>query len=250
MSVSRSWRSASFIARVRRLDVGAQVLGVLQRRFVARPSSTAASASASSSVCCGTSWRLFSSSARSYACLRLHQLGLRPSARRASARSRAGARCPARRTARARARARPSAGRRLYCCFSRSSSTSDLARLHAIAEVGADRLTLAFGFRRDRHFVDGGERADDLDGAVQRFLADRLDLDRLRGVAAARLRRVGFRAARQREAGARGRRRELAEECQHVSTHRDVWNRNSRLTEARGYQKSIRWPEDAAAALS
>ena len=75
-----------------------------------------------------------------------------------------------------------------------------LAGLHAIAEVGEDAADLAVGFRRHRHLVDGRERADDFDGPVDRFLANRLDLDGLRGrIAAARLRRLRFRACGARE---------------------------------------------------
>ena len=71
-----------------------------------------------------------------------------------------------------------------------------LARRHAIAEVREDAADLALGFGRHGDLIDGRQGPNDFDGAADRFLADLLDLDRLdRGIASARLRRFGFRAA-------------------------------------------------------
>ena len=36
----------------------------------------------------------------------------------------------------------------------------------AVAQVGGDAQHPAFDLRRDRHFFDGGQRADDVDGAA------------------------------------------------------------------------------------
>jgi hypothetical protein len=71
-----------------------------------------------------------------------------------------------------------------------------LARPHAITEIRQQPADASFRFGRDRHLVDGGKRADHFDRAMNGFLTDRFDLDRLgRLVTPARLRRLRFRTA-------------------------------------------------------
>ena len=79
-----------------------------------------------------------------------------------------------------RAPAPPAAARRCTAASRRSSWISDLAGRHAIAEVGEDPADLAVGLRRDRDLIDGRERADHVDRALHRIVADFLDLNRLR----------------------------------------------------------------------
>jgi hypothetical protein len=65
---------------------------------------------------------------------------------------------------------------------------------HAIAEVDVNPAHDPVGFRRNRHFVDSHERADDLDRTTDSFLPDRFDLHRFgRLLAAARLSRLRLR---------------------------------------------------------
>ena len=178
MSASRSCRSASFSRRFGRVDVGAQVLRVLQRRLVAACFDRSV-ASASSSACFGTSWRLFSSAARSYACF--------------ACTSSAAAFCTSgvcsiggrwlgvrRAVLRQRAIERRLLLLELVLQLLAVELDQHLAGLHPIAEIREHPADAAVGLRRNRHLVDGGERADDFDRAVQRFLPDRFDLHRLR----------------------------------------------------------------------
>jgi len=78
-----------------------------------------------------------------------------------------------------------------------------LTRVDAVAEVRAQLADASFGLRRDRHFIDCREGADDVNRPMERLFAHALDLHRLGGiVAAARLGGLGFRArggARRRE---------------------------------------------------
>jgi len=65
----------------------------------------------------------------------------------------------------------------------------NLPRLHAVAEIRQDPADFAVRFRGNGDLIDGGERADHVDGAPYRFLPDRFHLDRFcRSVLAARLR--------------------------------------------------------------
>ena len=147
--------------------LGAQVLRGLQRRVVARPASTAASVSASSSVCFGTSGRLKSSLARSNACFACCELGVRllhvgrlldvgQVLRIGGA------------VLRERARQRRLLLIEAVLLLLAIELNERLAGRDAIAEVGEDPADLAVGFRRNRHLIDGGQRADDFDGAVDR----------------------------------------------------------------------------------
>ena len=121
--------------------LGAQVLGVLQRRVVAGLLRLQRR-SASSSVCFGTSCRLCSSLARSNACLawtssalRLLHVGRLLDRRAGAAESAA----PYFASARASAACCCS---RLYCCFSRSSSTSTCPAVTRSPRSARIRLTL------------------------------------------------------------------------------------------------------------
>jgi hypothetical protein len=74
-----------------------------------------------------------------------------------------------------------------------------LAGANAVAKVGEDPAHSAVGFGRDRHLVDGGQRADELDRSGDALLLYDFDLDLLRGgVATAGLRRFAFRTRRRR----------------------------------------------------
>ena len=126
---------------------------------------------ASSSVCCETSCRLYSSSARSYACFACTSSALRLLHVRRLLDRRQVLAGRARRTARARAPASPAADRGVLLLLA-IELHEHLAGRHAIAEVGEDPAHLALGLRRHRDLVHGRQRADDLDGAADRFLAD------------------------------------------------------------------------------
>ena len=76
----------------------------------------------------------------------------------------------------------------------------DLSRFHAIPKVREQPADPSFGFGGDRHLVDGGQGADDFDGAVNRLLPDRLhfhglDLVACVSLGALRLRASGARCA-------------------------------------------------------
>ena len=196
MSVSRSWRSASFMRRFGRLDAGAQVLRVLQRRVVARLLRLQRRCRASSSVCCGTSVRLNSSAARARrpACA-CSSSALAFCTSGVFSISAAGARGSGAPILRQRPRQRRLLLVEVVLLLLASSSNQHLAGRHAIAEVREDAADLAFGFRRDRDLVDGGERADDFDRSFDRVAADFLDAHRSGSDVLGTGLRLGFGAA-------------------------------------------------------
>ena len=177
ISVSRSCAARELHGGFRRLNAGAQVLGVLQRRVVARPLRLQRRLRIVERLL--RDERPLEELARAIEGLRrLHEVGVRPLHVRRLLDLGQVLRDPARRTARACGRAPPAAARRCTA-VSRVELDEHLPGLHPIAEIGQDPADLAVGLGRNRDLIHGGQRADDVNRARNGILANGLDLNRL-----------------------------------------------------------------------